>query len=364
MIIDLAFKAGKKRQSLQTGFIHYCYEGIERHDTIPLLENFSFVLTLFRMKSVEHILEGKQLLEKLLAFQVEDNFPVYLHEYPVCRDLRQNSRIYPVLYWIDRDFHMILGEDLKNRVKHLLTTLLKPTLPEKPNSPESWAKYLIVSQLENLDPKAAFAPYDPVALTYVGIQKQEWHEPALTLYDLYMAEATGVFPKRALNDHPAHLNASLIQPFSSIPSFSPPSHPDLLFWGNEGYTHSLYFEYRGERSGADEICLEGEFELDAMEIAAYLNLQPEAQIYINQQKATTFHLNDEVEIHAGGKILKLKFSLKAGEGMFFGHLLRGNRPNQIAAKGENRYEAYDWKIGLRTLRRGSQCIIKYSLNIS
>ena len=99
-MIELNLSAAAIAQSPQTGYIHLNYEEIARSDTIPLLENFSFALALFRSRLTENVFKGKALLEKLLAFEVDGNFPVYLHEYPQCKDRDFSLEILPVLHWV------------------------------------------------------------------------------------------------------------------------------------------------------------------------------------------------------------------------------------------------------------------------
>src|SRR5689334_2034105 len=108
-VIELALRAGKKRQSPQTGFVHHYYEAEEqRHDTIPLFENFCFVLSLLRSRQSENMLEGLGLLQKLLKLEQDGNFPVYFHEFPVCRDGLLGIKLLPVFHAIQHDFHLIL----------------------------------------------------------------------------------------------------------------------------------------------------------------------------------------------------------------------------------------------------------------
>ena len=78
-MIELSLSAGLKRRSKETGYVHLHHSDPESYHTIPLLENFSFVLALFRSRISEHILEAKSLLEQLLFFEVNGNFPLYLH---------------------------------------------------------------------------------------------------------------------------------------------------------------------------------------------------------------------------------------------------------------------------------------------
>ena len=55
---------------------------------------------------------------------------------------------------------------------------------------------------------------------------------------------------------------------------------------------------------------------------------------------------------------RLRFSLVEGEGDFCGHIYRSNRPNQRLTAN---HESFDWKIGLRTLRRSEKCILSIEI---
>ncbi len=72
-------------------------------------------------------------------------------------------------------------------------------------------------------------------------------------------------------------------------------------------------------------------------------------------------MGDVLEIHSGQLRFTIVFTLVEGEGVFYGHLSRGNRPLQISAKGALRYEAYDWQIGLRAIRRSDHCVLRASI---
>lgn len=141
-LIDLAIHSGRKKQSAQTRYIHYCYQIAEddKHDPIPILENLLFALTLLRSRTSENILEAKTLIEGLLHFQIHDgvlagNFPKYLHEYPNCNQRLLGASLLPPLYWIHKSFHHILGNNLKHRLEKTLHTLVLfglQTIQEKP----------------------------------------------------------------------------------------------------------------------------------------------------------------------------------------------------------------------------------------
>lgn len=118
-LLALAVQFGQAHQSEQTGLVHLnpheAEEGI--HDTIPILYNFLFALALIRSKGVEQVQEAKELLKRLLAFQVESGgFPVHLHQYPECCDPWLGSRILGVFCEIWEGFHHVLGDELREKV--------------------------------------------------------------------------------------------------------------------------------------------------------------------------------------------------------------------------------------------------------
>lgn len=136
-LIEMALAAGRRMQSIQTGFVHYCYQSQDEdvQQAIPVYENVLFVLALLRTRTVENMTEAKVLLEKLLAFQNDrkekslHNFPIYLHEYPNCWDHFLGINLLTPFYWILKYFGHVLGQDLKIKleksVKDLLTYGLK-----------------------------------------------------------------------------------------------------------------------------------------------------------------------------------------------------------------------------------------------
>ena len=118
-LIDRALEVGRKLQSDQTGFVHLNDPRVPEgpHETIPITENLLFILALFRSRSAENIQEGKALLDHLLHFAVDGHLPYYLHEYPSCRDKYGVATHLTVLYLIATQFHTVLGEPLRNRLK-------------------------------------------------------------------------------------------------------------------------------------------------------------------------------------------------------------------------------------------------------
>src|SRR5205807_10554919 len=123
-LIELAAQSGKSKLSEQTGFIQHHPKVLEGEpaEAIPLYENMLYVLALFRTKTHENMQEAKILLDRLLYFQPQNkdvvsfgNFPVYLHDFPYCRDHFQAFKMMAPLFWIIEEFLPVLGESLQNR---------------------------------------------------------------------------------------------------------------------------------------------------------------------------------------------------------------------------------------------------------
>ncbi len=132
---EIALNAGRGAQSPQTGFFHYFHNRADfpHADTIPIVENVYYALGLMRDRSKEGLQEGKRLLERVLSFQnvAQDErkglFPVYLHEYPECRDLFINAQLLPAFYWILVEFGTVLGSALKSRTEQAAQAMLEQT---------------------------------------------------------------------------------------------------------------------------------------------------------------------------------------------------------------------------------------------
>lgn len=274
---EMALTAGRKRQSPQTGYIHYFYQDLDQEDiqqTIPIFENACFVLALLRSKTSEQMLEAKELLDRLLCFQIpqEGNFPIYVHEYPQGKNRFLGAQLLPVFYYILREFHLVLGTELKQRLHVATSHLMRYTLEafdEKAPSYSVGVKIAAAAQVlgvyfhdealqrrgdellnQYLEMNLQTAWFIPMAIAdlcialqmvYTHISKspwkdfwqhliQTWHqptntyvgpnlrqyqqgdEPQPTLYDLFLGYFSQGFSQRALKDLPYHLQAVVVLP--------------------------------------------------------------------------------------------------------------------------------------------------------
>jgi hypothetical protein len=383
-MVELCLKASRKRLSPQTGFVHLNYDSDElAFHTIPLYENFCYVLGLFRSRLSEDIAEGKALLERLLSFENEGNFPVYLHEFPQCRNRGLSLDLLPIFIHIERQFSSVLGEMLKDKLAKSLARLHKYLEEESIRFPfhnsqgtVGLAKQLIRLQLEGCMEDLSDHWHRGLAI-YIGPQGRELFYgpyPAPTLYDLFMAQWSGLFPDRLKNDHPIHIQASLVMPFEE--PFPERQHEipyiadSTIYWGNAHKPYSLTVDPKKTTCSFEEgnftfklpeqVPGEGE-----AEFGFFLNLDPDHRLTIEGEKATTFRLGETVEIATNGlRSVTLSFVLETGEGDFYGHISRANRPRQAAARGERRYETYDYYLSLRTVARSSLCSVGVRVGLS
>ncbi len=308
-VIELNLAAAKKRKSKQTGFIHHCYEDPKNSDTIPVIENFCYAEALLRSRLAENVLEGRALLEKLKAFEIDGLYPVYLHEYPNCRVKKPES--------------------------------IKTALPEN---------------------------WHPRFHAFIEDKQQEKGEPELTLDDLRMGQLYNSFSKRALTDHPVHLRASLIEPSEvlNIENNDPfvrrlSENTFKIWWGDQSVTHTFALFTKGklEKISEEEFLIylpEEHLEEEALEIKCFLNMHEENKITM---KASTFKVAEVVEISS--KELKIELSFYADEGNFLGHISHGNRPH---SKNVTIFDAYDWQIALRSIRRPVNSIVRAIIKIT
>jgi hypothetical protein len=365
--MSLALKAFRLRQSKQTGLIHYCYDNPEHHfELIPIYENFLFALALLRSRISDDVLEGRALLEKLLHLQQNGNFPVYFHNFPECPDRNQAMKILPILHFaqtsagplkekisaaIEQCVAFGLNHDLPKGSMLKLKAYLKEfaIFDELPTILPEYRDYLIALQMADLPAEIEqhyleliSKVWDAHLLTYIGHQKQDRGEPQITHYDLYMSEYFDRELPHLTPNQPIAMHTALVYPFKTHKAITeePSSfrlvEPYTLLW-RDTVLHS--FIYIPE------------------ELACYCNLHPDHRIFINGETATTFQLDDTIEIRSKKLTITLKFKLLEGEGIFMGHISRANRPSQVANKNADRFTAFDWKISLRPVTQSDHARI-------
>ncbi|MBI3508116.1 MAG: hypothetical protein HY069_00545 [Chlamydiia bacterium] len=376
--IDLAVQFGRKKQSPRTHFVHVFAQDEMVSDVIPMYENFCFALALFRHKTAESVTEAKQLVERLLPFQLADgNFPIYLHDYPQGWDVHLPLKIAPVLIYILREFGPVLGE-LKQRLQSALQKMLRyvdgkslsplwemrrcachfQPHPYLPTTADEWLEWLISKQL--IQETVTAFPYHRRLQVWNGPGiAQEKGEPRPHPIEWILAENEG-FGARLLGEHPQLLYTALLWPVE-VDSIDEASFAQCvseegirIVWGGnklhslwipKGTRHHLSDNYDPTRN-------------DCVEVEAFCDLK--TSITIENRKGTVFQLGDVLELESDGTRLRLQFDLVEGSGDFCGHISRANRETQVVKQS---YETYDWRIALRTLRKRTSCIIQVQVEV-
>lgn len=130
-LVDIALSSGRRFQSPQTGFVHYNYSVSEeeRHDVAPVVDNFLWVLTLFRVRTADAVNEGKGVLERLLCYQdttsdTPGNFPFYLHELPHCKDRYLAFHLLAPCYWMLREYGQVIGSGMQSALHQATERML------------------------------------------------------------------------------------------------------------------------------------------------------------------------------------------------------------------------------------------------
>jgi len=251
--VKLALQYGREKQSPITKFVHLTYSDQNNRDGIPMFENCCFILALFRTHEMNHVNEGKKKKKKLLFFQIlqgDDRgaFPLYLHEYPICRKPKYALLNLFGLHWIRKRYQSILEKTLKDKLSEAISQLLEYCQRKIPfygslqalfhvleesilktnkvqeeimlgsiTSSREASEYLIASQLldDELRQKVwaqVQSYWSPHQMVYVGPCQNEWQrekEPVVNLLDYFLTDETK-FPSRLKKPCLAHLHTALI----------------------------------------------------------------------------------------------------------------------------------------------------------
>lgn len=412
-----ALKAARHFVRPETGFLHYHPNG--DHATIPLYENFCYVLALFKTREKEEVEKGIDLLAKLLPFQNEEGlFPVYLHEYPQVKDHVLSFNQLKPLIEIAKFNAVIPYRDKLNKAIDRLKTALTQFLNEK--NPASFNAHILSKIVQGREIPLEFSRsmgshelaerlmhgqggewlplmwYLP-AKRYVGPsfrEKEEGYEPEVNLLSLLLGHKPS---KPSL----AAVHSVLIPEGQQEPAFAPvktektvdgyrfgiwqekdfaisclDKRPDFPQFYQPGCKvlqiitgpHTLVVEGNGGKATRFEwvengvdlyIELKETMELEDREKQREINLFFDNRIAIrpNHREATLFYFDEPIALHAE-KPITLTFSVAKGRGDFVCHVMNENRSSQ---KIQN--QAFDKAIGIRTLRRDPDTIVKASFRL-
>jgi len=257
--------------------------------------------------------------------------------------------------------------------------------------------------------------------SYIGppINEYQWgKEQEITLFDLYLYTLSGKVAEKCPRGHYAFLQAALIRPLLTEFSLeeensSQEGHlsdgesqnrqwvtvkeesyaysvlqDSTLFPPSDGY-HLFRALWQGNPSFHSLVCTKGKYDFDfdkkekgvdlffdlkepedldnksnCREIIFYGNLSKNLVLSVNGTRANTFQIGDEVTCSEGEDSFTMRFTQETGDGKFYGHFMRGNRPSQLRRKKVKAFHAYDFMLMLRTVRRSMPCRIKVEIRFS
>lgn len=240
---------------------------VHNGDRISVYENVCFARALIATKVVDNVLEGRAILERMEGFRKGDLYPYFLHEYPNCKNALK----------MEPDLNGLFCEELALRLDEA---------------------------------------------------RQEGKEPAVTLADFEQARKTGLYPKRLLKSHPAHLELALLEGEFSEPVAPHPAfvkYENRYFWGTADTIHSAQVEKE----------------------AIYFDAHDQIEIRVNGKKASCFAPGDIVTVKSGPVIFTITYS-----GKICGHIHKGNRKGQ---NDKDPFKAHDWKIFVRNFDLPFEC---------
>jgi|GEM_PF-5103851 len=362
-LLEIAYEYGRAKKSEQTGFLHF-------GDRIPLYDNLLFALVLFQTKTVDNVLEGVELVEKLLKFASPSGLlPRHLHEYPSVAGWNHQVELLDLLRRFGARFDTKkLEDEIAAHVDELHPSkafLFSGGDVWSPTSLREWDQYL---QMENVVTLPSWNAQ--LMIPCENYEIEEWCKsiPLTTFTDLYMASLYEEIPTRILKPSRGHLLAALLPyefPEASREERAYSWIGSTLFVGTKDTLYSLRTESNGVLSQKDDVlsCVlteEHPVTQDAIDLQLFFPSEG-STIFVNGEKQSTFTLGDTVTISHAHGVIDLRFSVEEGNGDFMGHLTRGDRTGQ--SKEGEQFTHYDHCITLRSLRRSSNVTLSVQASV-
>lgn len=136
---ELLVDTVKKLKSEETQLIHLAESG-EKRCLISIVDNALYALFLFESKTRDEALEARSLLSHLLHFQVDGQFPVFLHQYPEVHDALIGADLLCVFAQILKRHRLAVGEELADALLNSTQKLAVRGLEEVRRIRSAYAK--------------------------------------------------------------------------------------------------------------------------------------------------------------------------------------------------------------------------------
>ena len=376
----------------KTHWIHFDGEEGVVNFKIPMLENLSYVLTLLHSHKKECVQVAFERLERLLKFYVpKEGFPDNLHDFPEVKNHNKQILILFILMRLEKqygkyckdellavlqntldDFKEALSKKLKNSI-HLqkFNAITEKSEDFSFSSIEDYAEFLLIKG-PSIDSLRYYDLWTNTICDH-SIQKRDGFSEEYTLYH-FLADFCldnldkKIIPFSLLYAAPLFMQEWKMQNYGIVEK------RQTIVQKNSGiqinfpndyslYIHTDHMMEIEEKDGVFNIDISYPNEsLDEreslIETEIFCTKKPQFQIFADEQKVTTFSLDDKVVIKDKRNHIIGNIEIKSDRGCFLGTMYFGNRPNQ-KKKG---FETFDQVIGVRTVHRKENAKIKICIH--
>lgn len=168
----------KYHQALSAAQEYFSEQTVFLHDDkrISIAENILYSLLLMKSHNKEKIEIAISILQRLLAYQKDGLFPLYLHDYPVSQ--RASFSFFPALYQLYREYRHIMPKGLREELKNCLFKMLEALEP-----------YNFQSELTSACANLALGRITTTkVIDELAYRKDDiaWHRPVF-LFEIYLA---------------------------------------------------------------------------------------------------------------------------------------------------------------------------------
>jgi hypothetical protein len=385
---DLILRAFERHFQEATRLIHF---GV----VAPILENALFVLALFRKKEQKTMLEGKELLLRLIAYQSNSGlFPDAIHLLDHNQfSWKKNLYLAAVFHLLVKEFDRVIDKVSKERIHHSYSLLLNGLKKLELEGALLFLRSVLLDETPNSLPRLdsqeeveiLFVAYG-LALPQLRLQMEEMLSfyvlkdapfyqgpfagikqykgaPLKSIIEISLTHEEELKEEEAIFDK-VWMESVLAPDLSHIKGQAFwVRHKDLKEKGDlyaraffdlkQGLSAALYVPqntFFDPKTSIYTFSLEGFYEEDAHEISLYIPKCPSIGVYVDEAKSSIFRENEQITIKTKSHSIPLMFRVVEGEGKFIGHISLDSRPYEIEKGG-----IYDRKISIRTVERSMRC---------
>lgn len=351
-----------KHKSIYTGCIHFKNKKEPTRDVIPLVENILYGIALVTTLSKEKAEKGFAFLERMFAFCTDNGFPGYIHDFPHVYNDRTNVDICLALSFFLKGYSKVIPVIHRTNieaVKEKLITILKQR-PLKPLDKYVFDTALFSNQRQDVEIDSVEV-YEKVVLCKLLMKEKvtlPWHRylnvytgPLVdTFYEGHLPQETlfSLLTKGSSDDKISLFGALLPKDgWQGLIEFEPQEREDL-FINHQKDMLSIHFDNHSiVAKGEMDINIQGnhiDIILDDFEeFSIYFSDRTNSQITVEGAKATAFYPENTVTLSTDNIELTMSFISKCN---YFGHIMKGNRYNQILDCNKN-FSLFDHKILLK-----------------